>query len=173
MLAWSGVIGGDNFAVRDNHSLIAKSTDTLNEAFALMLKRLKILVRQQIVFETLKRRQWGLFRAVPVPTELIDRLISSTGQHDSSRDLRRYDRIWGFGRTSAWKKLKQMMLAAGVDPCVAKPRAQRHAFGDKAVQQKIALSLVKRWLGHAKIETTAVYTSPIGEEERARARRMW
>ena len=65
------------------------------------------------------------------------------------------------------------MLAAGVDPSVAKPRALRHAFGVEAVQQRIALSLIKRWLGHAKIETTAIYANPVGEEERALARLMW
>jgi integrase/recombinase XerD len=48
-----------------------------------------------------------------------------------------------------------------------------HAFGVGAVQQRIALSIIKRWLGHAKIETTAIYASPIGEEERALARLMW
>jgi integrase len=126
-----------------------------------------------IVFETLKRRRRGVFRAVPVPTELIDRLLGSVGQQYDSRGLGLDDRIWSFSRTTAWKKVKQLMLAAGVDPSVAKPRALRHAFGVEAVQQRIALSLVKRWLGHAKIETTAIYANPVGEEERALARLMW
>jgi len=49
----------------------------------------------------------------------------------------------------------------------------RHAFGVDAVQNRIALSLVKKWLGYAKIETTAIYADPIGAEERALARLMW
>jgi site-specific recombinase XerD len=56
---------------------------------------------------------------------------------------------------------------------LAKPRALRHAFGVDAVQNRIALSLVKKWLGYAKIETTAIYADPIGAEERALARLMW
>jgi hypothetical protein len=33
--------------------------------------------------------------------------------------------------------------------------------------------VVLRWLGHARIETTAIYASAVGEEERNLARRAW
>jgi len=65
------------------------------------------------------------------------------------------------------------MAAAGIPSTQAKPKALRHAFAIEAVQKRIALSLIKKWLGHAKIETTAIYAEPIGEEERALARLMW
>jgi integrase/recombinase XerD len=65
------------------------------------------------------------------------------------------------------------MAAADIGPAQAKPKALRHAFAVEAVQQRIALSLIKKWLGHAKIETTALYAEPVGEEERALARLMW
>jgi hypothetical protein len=32
---------------------------------------------------------------------------------------------------------------------------------------------VQRWLGHARIETTAIYASAIGDEKRNLARRAW
>lgn len=65
------------------------------------------------------------------------------------------------------------MVRANVPGDVAKPRALRHAFGVEAVQKRIALSVIKKWLGHAKIETTAIYADPVGEEERALARLTW
>jgi integrase len=65
------------------------------------------------------------------------------------------------------------MNDAGITGARATPRALRHTFGVQAVQDKIALSLIKKWLGHAKVETTAIYTEPIGDEERALARLMW
>lgn len=37
----------------------------------------------------------------------------------------------------------------------------------------IPLNIVQRWLGHARIETTAIYASAIGDEERNLARRAW
>lgn len=65
------------------------------------------------------------------------------------------------------------MLAAGIHPNLAPPRALRHAFGVEAVWQRISLSVIKRWLGHAKIGATAIYSCPIGDEARALARLMW
>jgi len=122
-----------------------------------------------IIFETLKRRRKGLFRAVPVPSELIRLLQSAYCDGDRASD----QRIWTFSRPTAWKHVKRRMIAIGVPPHVAKPKALRHGFGVAAVQQRITLSLVKKWLGHAKIETTAIYADPVGDEERALARLMW
>lgn len=35
------------------------------------------------------------------------------------------------------------------------------------------LNIVQRWLGQARIETTAIYVGVIGEEERTLARVVW
>ncbi len=37
----------------------------------------------------------------------------------------------------------------------------------------VPLDLVQRWLGHANIATTAIYTRVLGPEEREIAARMW
>ncbi|HJT42097.1 MAG TPA: site-specific integrase [Rhizomicrobium sp.] len=122
-----------------------------------------------IILETLKRRRKGLFRAVPVPQELLSYL-------SATHNLPRYpskERLWTFSRPTAWKRVRSIMAAAGIAPNQAKPKALRHAFAVEAVQQRIALSLIKKWLGHSKIETTALYAEPVGDEERALARLMW
>jgi integrase/recombinase XerD len=126
-----------------------------------------------LIFETLKRRRRGVFRAVPVPPELIERVSNLLVQGSGTNAHGSETRIWTFSRTTAWKRVKQVMLAVGVHPSVAKPRALRHAFGVGAVQRRIALSVIKRWLGHTKIETTAIYADPVGDEERELARLMW
>jgi integrase/recombinase XerD len=122
-----------------------------------------------IVLETLKRRRKGLFRAVPVPRELLAHIVVI---HDLPRHPLQ-ERLWKFSRPTAWKRVRTVMATAGIGPGQAKPKALRHAFAVEAVQQRIALSLVKKWLGHAKIETTALYAEPVGDEERALARLMW
>jgi integrase/recombinase XerD len=33
--------------------------------------------------------------------------------------------------------------------------------------------MVQKWLGHAALETTAIYADAIGEEEQTIASRMW
>lgn len=65
------------------------------------------------------------------------------------------------------------MNAAKVRDPLAMPKAARHAFGVDAVQNSVALNIIQRWMGHARIETTAIYADVIGREERALARRTW
>lgn len=126
-----------------------------------------------IIIETLKRRKRGIFRAVPVPRELISMLVVAHGLHGQTSVDCAPRRLWSFSRTTAWKKVKVAMTNAGIPSAVAKPKALRHAFAVEAVQQRIALSLIRKWLGHARIETTAIYADALGEEERALAKLMW
>jgi integrase len=122
-----------------------------------------------VILETLKRRRKGLFRAVPVPRKLLCYLVAI---HDLPRHPLK-ERLWKFSRPTAWKRVGDVMVAADIGPGQAKPKALRHAFAVEAVQQRIALSLSKKWLGHAKIETTAFYAEPVGDEERALGQLMW
>lgn len=54
------------------------------------------------------------------------------------------------------------------------PKALRHAFGVSGIAEAgVPLNMMQKWLGHAKIETTAIYANAIGTEERKAAARMW
>lgn len=44
---------------------------------------------------------------------------------------------------------------------LGKPKAFRHAFAVEAGSKAIPLSIVQRWLGHVRIETTAIYASAL------------
>jgi integrase len=124
-----------------------------------------------IVFETLKRRKRGQFRAIPVPTQLFSMLERVHGLASPNRDPS--ERLWKWCRTTAWKRVKAVMRTANIREALATPKAARHAFGVDAVQNGVALNILQRWMGHARIETTAIYTDVIGKEERALARRTW
>jgi integrase/recombinase XerD len=127
-----------------------------------------------IIFETLKRRRRGIFRAVPVPPDLLRQLDAAHQVRDAQNDpIRRVEPIWAWGRTTAWKHVKFVMRAAKINESLAMPRAARHAFGVNAVQSAVALNIVQRWMGHARIETTAIYAEVTGKEEQALARRTW
>lgn len=120
---------------------------------------------EAIVFETLKQRKSGVFRAVPVPRGLLPLLTSYAANKNG--------RLWPWGRTTAWKIVKSIMRDAGIAECLCKPKALRHAFAVEAGQKGVPLNIVQRWLGHARIETTAIYASAIGDEERNLARKAW
>ena len=47
----------------------------------------------------------------------------------------------------------------------AAPRGLRHAFGVGTLQSGVPLNLTQRWLGHARISTTAIYAAASGPEE--------
>lgn len=127
-----------------------------------------------IIFETLKRRKAGVFRAIPVPPELIAQIVAFVdsssrlpGEHPDE------SRIWRWGRTTAWKNVKAVMKSAHIHSSLATPKAARHAFGVSAIQSGVALNIVQRWMGHARIETTSIYANVLGKEERALAERTW
>ncbi len=124
-----------------------------------------------IVFECLKRRERGIFRAVPVPLELLMMIerVHGIGAPDRAPS----ERLWTWCRTTAWKRVKLVMRIANVGDALAMPKATRHAFGVDAVQNSVALNIIQRWMGHARIETTTIYTDVIGKEERNLARKTW
>ncbi len=124
---------------------------------------------EAIVFETLKQRKRGVFRAVPVPPELIDLITMATAK--SGRES--CPHFWPWRRTMAWKHVKRVMKVAGISDALCKPKALRHGFAVDAGQNGVPLNIVQRWMGHARLETTAIYAGAIGEEERNLARRSW
>ena len=127
-----------------------------------------------VVIESLKKRRRGMFRAVPLPPRLmaeIDEIFDIRAiQH---MNLNTGERLWRFKRTTAWKHVKVGMSRASVSGVHASPKGLRHTFAISALQAGIPISLVKKWLGHAKIETTAIYAEVIGKEEIAFAEKLW
>lgn len=136
----------------------------ISEVLALTANRIDV-ADEAIIFETLKQRKKKVFRAIPIPRALIPLLASySVGKSGP---------LWPWGRTTGWKIVKAVMRQAGIAESLCKPKALRHAFAVEAGQKGIPLNIVQRWLGHARIETTAIYASAIGDEERNLARRAW
>jgi integrase/recombinase XerD len=125
-----------------------------------------------ISIRTLKRRAF-VIRTVPVPRKLLFFLDGVHHYRDAQRDPKRAgERLWWFSRTTAWRRIKCVMRYAAHPEFVSKPKALRHAFGAEA-SMKVALPMVQKWLGHAKLETTAIYTTLIGDEEREIAKKTW
>jgi site-specific recombinase XerD len=56
---------------------------------------------------------------------------------------------------------------------MASPKGLRHGFAVACLAQKIPLPAVQKWLGHARMETTAIYLEVSGDEERELAKRLW
>jgi integrase/recombinase XerD len=124
-----------------------------------------------IAFRTLKKRKGAVIvREIPVPPDLLNALEATHGISRANPDAR----LWTWSRSRAWQLVKQIMKQAGIaDGPHAMPKGLRHAFGIHAIRSGIPLNLVQRWLGHARMETTAIYLQAMGAEERELATRMW
>ena len=93
--------------VRTSCGLLAYTGCRISEALQLTANRVD-LAEGVIVFESLKKRKSGIYRAVPVPPALLDALDMGTGQ-------------------------AVMQVAELTDPASATPKGLRHSFGVAAV----------------------------------------
>jgi len=128
-----------------------------------------------LVFATLKKRQEGVFRAVPVPRALLDALdlVRGIRERQARRGKGRGQRLRPWSRMTGRRAVHTVMLAAGLDGPQASPKGLGHGFGVAAVSAGIPLNLVQKWLGHAQLTTTAIYADAVGAEEKDNARRIW
>ena len=127
-----------------------------------------------VVFESLKKRKRGVFRAVPVPAELLHQLESVCQNIEADCGLQNAKSVlWPWGRTTAWRRVKHVMAAAKIQGPQASPKGLRHGFGVGAIQAGVPLNIVRKWLGHARLSTTAIYADAVGKEERNLAERFW
>lgn len=128
-----------------------------------------------LVFESLKKRRRGVYRAVPVPPHFLDTLsvVHDLGTLHCHPERDRFVRLWPWSRATAWRRVAEVMQAAGITGVHATPKGLRHGFGIKAVTSDVPLNMTQKWLGHSRISTTAIYTNATGPEEQQIAERMW
>ena len=122
-----------------------------------------------IIIRTLKRRSNTIYRIVPLPLFIERELMD----HVHTEAIGSRDRIWPWSRTKGWCVIKSLMSMSGIDGAKACPKGLRHSFAVAAIQNGVPLNLVQKWLGHARIETTAIYADATGAEERRIANRLW
>lgn len=128
----------------------------------------------------LKKRSKHVVREIPIPPALVASLDSIHGirtiQRSSSQANATF--LWSFNgkplaRTTAYRWIKRVMHEAEIVGAQASPKGLRHGYGIHAIRSGIQLHMLKKWMGHASMNTTAIYATAIGKEELAIADRMW
>lgn len=132
---------------------------------------------QSLVFETLKKRKKGVFRAVPIPPFLLDSLDMVHGLREMQN---RKDKsalttpLWAWTRQQGYNIVISVMEKAGIhDGAHKMPKGLRHAYGIHAISRKVELNMIKKWMGHSSMAVTEIYANAMGEEQRSIAARMW
>lgn len=153
---------------------LAYSGCRLSEALAITADRIDVH-DGAIVIESLKKRRRGVYRAVPVPPAFLDALSTTHSLAEAHRraDYGRGIRLWNWSRPTAWRRVREVMDAAGITGMHATPKGLRHGFGIRAISAGVPLNMAQKWLGHSRISTTAIYANAIGPEEKQLAERMW
>lgn len=130
------------------------------------------LVRDEgkVILDTLKRRR-RVVREVALPPALLGALsdhfqLATHGLPDDQR-------LWPWHRVTAWRIVKRAVALADLDGPAATPRGFRHSYGVAGIEARVPVTLVQKWLGHARLETTSIYLGVVGPDEVAFAARMW
>jgi len=153
--------------------VLAYTGARISEILALTPQQIDISARV-IIIECLKKRRRGIFRALPIPIVLLTELERVHGISQSQRDpARATKKIWRWCRTTAWHHVKACMDEAKIFGRQATPKGLRHGFGVAVLQSGVPINLLKKWLGHSRLETTEIYADAVGAEEQAIANRFW
>jgi len=113
---------------------------------------------------TLKKRDKSHVRRIPIPCELAKslRALGTDKTH-----------FWSFSRTTAWRDVKTVMKLSEIVGIQASPKGLRHGFGVRAALAGIPITKISTWMGHSKVETTAIYLDVQDEEDRALMAKTW
>jgi len=120
-----------------------------------------------VVLECLKKRRKGIYRVVPLPKSFLNELKILIEFYELKM------RLWTFTRRSASRYVKSAMTEGDIFGTQACAKGLRHSFAVSAVEKNIPINLIKKWMGHSSIETTAIYLNVSGNEERRFARKLW
>jgi integrase/recombinase XerD len=146
----------------------------ISEALALTADRVDF-DEGVLIIESLKKRRKGVYRAIPVPPAFLETLDAVHDLRASRHavDAARNACLWPWSRPTGWRHVCSVMRAAGIAGLHATPKGLRHGFGVKATVSNVPLNMTQKWLGHAKLTTTAIYADAMGPEEKQLAERMW
>lgn len=121
-----------------------------------------------VIIESLKKRKKGVFREIPIPDSLLENILC----HGKIMRLQINQCLWGFSLRTAARRIKTVMTLANIKGIRSSSKSLRHGFAVHAVTNA-PLTLVKKWLGHSRLETTEIYLNIVGAEERAIMKRIW
>lgn len=172
-------VAAAKLAPREERTFAALLHDTgcrISEGLAVTGRRID-LPGQRVVFETLKKRRKGVFRAVPLSTSSLDTLDMVHGLTEAAqrKDGTILDQpLWSFSRTTAWRIITRLMEEAEIGPGPHRtPKGLRHGFGIVGILSGVPITTLRIWMGHSTLNTTSIYLHAVAAEDREIAARMW
>jgi site-specific recombinase XerD len=112
-------------------------------------------------------------RFVPVQADVLAAIgewISTQAQ--AGRTIACKDRLFAFGRTMAFLRVREAFQSTGIGKTDDKgesnahPHTLRHTFAVISLAQGVPIIVLAEWLGHASIQNTLIYTKIIAQHSR-------
>ncbi len=118
-----------------------------------------------VVLRTLKQRRNDSLRAVPVPRSFISLLLALPAAENG--------RFWPYSRWTAQRRIKPVMLAAGITGVAANSKALRHSYNARGIRSGTPDRIRRCLLGHRTQRANDHYGELVGYELRDHARAIW
>ena len=109
-----------------------------------------------------------VFRTIPITPDLSGKIAAYCMQNG----LKNHDRLFPISRVRAYHIVRRGGEKAGIDKDRRHPHVFRHGFAVNAVLSGVPPLVLRRWMGHARIETTLIYTEILAQDTREYLERM-
>jgi len=160
-----------NREVRTFCLMLLYSGCRISEVLAIRVKDIDISAKA-VIIHSLKKRKTNQYRHIPLSLPFLDELELAF----NLKQLRKKQSttlLWNWSRSTASRRVNEVMGKANIKGIHATPKGLRHSFAIYALQKNIPLNMVSKWMGHASLEVTAIYANAMGQEERNIAKRLW
>ena len=108
------------------------------------------------------------FRTIPLNPEYSGKVAS----YCMSKGFKMDQKIFPLSRIRVFQILQDLGSRAGIPKDLCHPHAFRHGFAVNAVLSGVPPLVLRRWLGHSKIDTTLIYTEVLAKDTREYIKNM-
>ena len=118
--------------------------------------------------EETEKKEVESYRTIPIN----EKFATTVASYCYKYNLRPDQRIFPITRVRAHQIIREAGARAGIDPDRCHPHAFRHGYAVNAVLSGVPPLVLRRWLGHSKIDSTLVYTEALAQDTKGYLERM-
>jgi site-specific recombinase XerD len=136
----------------------------ISEALSVLYQDIDYLART-VRIVTLKRR--GHERVIPIQPDFLleTKLFQQCQQEKRTSKKRNMRKMFHINRSTAHEHVKFACRLAGFSDGREHPHTFRHSFAINCLLHGVPITTLQRWLGHANITNTLIYTALTGRED--------
>jgi integrase len=165
-------------SLKKKRKLPKKAKDIKNEIRGLELalkhdSESKILARKlddakRRLAEYEKEEPPVVYRTVPITSKLAGKIAG----YCMEERIKPHEKLFPLTRIRVYQIIQEAGEKAGIDKDRRHPHVFRHGFAVNAVLSGVPPLVLRRWLGHASIDTTLGYTEVLAQDTKAYLEKM-